>query len=113
MRCVLLNVVVRISSGGSPAPCVLESSNLGCGGHLVSLVAEEHVVLLVRLERRIEVNEINACVRKFFGIPQPAQIVAEVKSIHAGGTVRDVSTSLNMTFLGGRMLEEGTDECRC
>src|SRR5947207_1544642 len=46
--------------------------------------AEKNVVIRVREERRIEIDEIDALVRKFLSIPQPLQVIAEIESIHFG-----------------------------
>ena len=44
--------------------------------------AEQDVVIRVGIERRIEINQVNALVGKFLAVAQPAEIVAEEKAVH-------------------------------
>ena len=46
-------------------------------------LAEEDVVIRIGIERRIEINQVNAGVRKNPGIAQPFQVVAEKQAVHA------------------------------
>jgi hypothetical protein len=50
--------------------------------HLTAGFAEEDVVVGVRIERRIEIDEVDALVREFAPVAQPLQIIAEVEPIH-------------------------------
>jgi hypothetical protein len=51
---------------------------------LAGLLAEQDVVIGVGIERRVEVNEVNAGVGEFLGVAQPAEIVAKEKAVHGG-----------------------------
>ncbi len=62
--------------GISPAPRVL------CLAHRAARLAEENVVIGVRIKRRIEINKIDTRIRKLAPVTQPFQIVAEVQPIH-------------------------------
>ena len=44
--------------------------------------AEQDVVIRVGIERRIEINEVNAAVGKFLRVAQPTKIVAKEKPVH-------------------------------
>jgi hypothetical protein len=71
-----------ISVGGiGQTPGVGESVELGLA-YLSARLAKEDVVIGVRVKRRIEINKIDAGVRKFFPIREPFQIVAEIQPIH-------------------------------
>ena len=66
---------------------------------LPRMLATGHVVIGVRIKRRIEIDEIDTCVGKFFPIGKPAKVVSEIKAIHFRRTARDFSTSVEMTRL--------------
>jgi hypothetical protein len=53
-----------------------------CLAHLAARLAEEDVVIRVGVKRRIEINKIDARIRKLASVAQPLQIVAEIKPIH-------------------------------
>ena len=94
---------------------------------LPRMLATGHVVIGVRIKRRIEIDKIDAGVRKFFPIGKPAKIVTEIKAIHFRRTARDFSTSVEMTRLHrnykqmqqlavsvsgmGRLTQPDTDDC--
>jgi hypothetical protein len=44
--------------------------------------AEQDVVIRVGIERRVEINEVNAGVGKFLWVAQPLEIVAEKEAVH-------------------------------
>jgi hypothetical protein len=44
--------------------------------------AEQDIVIRVGIERRVEINEVNAGVGKKFLVAQPLEIVAEQEGIH-------------------------------
>jgi hypothetical protein len=50
---------------------------------LLFRLAPKDFVVAVRVERRIEIDEINARIGKFARIAQPFQIVAKIKTIHS------------------------------
>jgi len=50
--------------------------------HLPARFAKEDVVIGVRVERRIEIDKIDARVGKFFPVGKPFQIVAEIEAVH-------------------------------
>ena len=43
--------------------------------------SEEDVVIGIGIKRRIELNEIDAGIGEFFRVPQPRQVIAEVKAV--------------------------------
>ena len=45
-------------------------------------LAEQDVVIRIGIERRVEINQINARVRKKLCFAQPFEIVAESKAVH-------------------------------
>jgi hypothetical protein len=45
-------------------------------------LAKEDVVIGVRIKRRIEIDEIDARIGKFFPIGKPFQIVAKIEAVH-------------------------------
>ena len=49
---------------------------------LAGSFAEQDVVVRVGIERRVEINEVNAGVGKFLRVAQPTQIVAKEKPVH-------------------------------
>ena len=53
--------------------------------HLPAALAKGDVVIGVRIKRRVEINQINARIWKFFPIRKPFQIVAERQPIHERG----------------------------
>ena len=50
--------------------------------HLPARLAKQDAVVGVRVEWWIEINEVDARVRKFFPIRKPFEIVAEIKAVH-------------------------------
>lgn len=68
--------------GVGPAPRVGEGVEL----HLADLparLAEENIVIGVRVKRRIEINKIDTCIGKLFPIGKPFQIIAVIQAVHA------------------------------
>ena len=49
---------------------------------LAGSLAEQDIIIRIGIERRVEINEINARVGKNLGIPQPLEIVTEKESVH-------------------------------
>jgi hypothetical protein len=43
--------------------------------------SEENIVIGIGVKRRIKIDEIDAGIGKFFRVPQPAKVVAEVKAV--------------------------------
>ena len=80
--------------GVSPAPGISEGVKLRLA-YFAAGLAKEDVVIGVGIKRRIEINEIDAGIGKFFPVPQPTQVIAEIQPVHS--TARDSSTSLGMT----------------
>jgi hypothetical protein len=71
----------RAVGGVGPAPGVGEGVELRLT-HFAACLAEEDVVIGVRVEWRIEIHEIHAGVGEVFRIPQPFEVVPEVEAIH-------------------------------
>lgn len=67
--------------GVRPVPGVREGVELRLS-RLAGSFAEQDVVIRIGIERRVEINQINARVGKKFRIPQPLEIVAKKKFIH-------------------------------
>src|SRR5262245_53807897 len=84
--------------GIGPAPCIGEGVELRLA-HLPARLAKENVVIRVGVKWRIEIDEIDTRVGKFFPIRKPFQVVAEIQPIHCWKTFRDFSTSVEMTRL--------------
>src|SRR5438876_3972740 len=75
---------LMIGVGGvGPAPGVGESVELRLA-HLAARFAKEDVVICVRIKRRIEIDQIDARVGKFFPIRKPFQIIAKIQTVHSG-----------------------------
>ncbi len=89
--------------------------------HFPAGFAKQNVVIRVRVERWIEINQIDARIREFFRVPQPAEIIAEVKSIHlfeqgwsgAGNSSASVSESFVIGLLPARIVREQTIMRHC
>ena len=79
-RAVIDELVIRVGGVG-PAPGIGEGVELRLA-YLPARLAKEHIVIGVRIKRRIEINQIDARVGKFFPIRKPFQIVAEIQPIH-------------------------------
>jgi len=62
--------------GVRPVPGVGEGVELRLAG-LAGRLAEQDVVIRIGIERRIEINEVNAGVGKNLRIAQPLEIVTE------------------------------------
>ena len=67
--------------GVGPAPRVGEGVKLRLA-YFAARFSKQDVLIGVRVKWRIEINKIDAAVRKFFPIGKPFQIVAEVQPIH-------------------------------
>jgi hypothetical protein len=86
---------------GSPDSGALASKTLPRVGERVKLrlvsllarLAENDVVVAVRVKRRIEIDKIDARVGKFLPIGKPCQIVAKIQTIQLGKTSRDLTPS--------------------
>ena len=80
----ILGVAQPLFEVGSSAHCsttgVLEGHDLG-GGFFAGLFLKEHVVCRIGIERRVEVNQINAGVSNIFA--EILQIVAKIELILA------------------------------
>ena len=80
VRAVVDELMIRLG-GVSPAPSIGEGVELRLA-HLPARFAKENVVIGVRVERRIEIDEIDARIGKFFPVGKPFQIVAEIEAVH-------------------------------
>ena len=78
-------VKLPITPGSGRVPRAGEGAELRLA-YLPARFAKKNVVIGVRIKRRIEIDKINARVRKFFPIRKPFQIVAEVQAVHSGKT---------------------------
>src|SRR5437763_1872863 len=86
-----------ISIGGvGPTPGIGEGVELRLA-YLTARLAKENVVISVRIKRRIEINEIDAGVRKFFPIGKPFEIVAEIQAVHSFTFLPDIGLSVQST----------------
>ena len=70
-------------SGIRPIPSVREGMKLRLA-RLAGIFAEQHIVISIGIERRVEINEINTGIGKNLFIPQPFQIVTKKQFVHAG-----------------------------
>ena len=68
-------------SGVGPAPGIGDGVKLRLA-YFAAGLAEENVVIGVRIERRIEIDEIDARVRELARVARPAEVIAEIKPIH-------------------------------
>jgi|SRR5437762_9511978 len=68
--------------GIRPGPRVGEGVELRLA-YLSAGLAKEDVVIGVRIKWRIEIDQIDARIGKFFPIRKPFQIIAEIKPIHS------------------------------
>jgi len=67
--------------GVGPAPGIGEGVKLRLA-YFAAGLAEENVVIGVEIERRIEIDEIDARVRELARVAQPAEVIAEIKPVH-------------------------------
>ena len=67
--------------GVGPAPGIGEGVKLRLA-YFAAGLAEENVVIDVGIERRIEIDEIDARVRELARVAQPAEVIAEIKPVH-------------------------------
>src|SRR6266516_4561774 len=81
IRAVVDECVIGLGGVG-PAPCVGEGVEL-CLAYLPTWLAEEDVVIGVRVKRRIEINKIDTRIGKFAPVTQPLQIVTEIEAVHS------------------------------
>ena len=73
---------LAVNLGGvGPCPGVGESVELGLAGLAGSLPVQD-IVIRIGIERRIQINEVNAGVRKNLRIAQPLEIVTEKEAVH-------------------------------
>src|SRR6266568_3175839 len=71
-------VKLPITPGSGRVPRAGEGAELRLA-YLPARFAKKNVVIGVRIKRRIEIDEIDARVGKFFPIRKPFQIIAEIK----------------------------------
>jgi len=67
--------------GVGPAPGIGESVELRLA-YFAAGLAEEDVVIGVRIKRRIEIDEIDAGIGELLGVPQPGQVISKIKAVH-------------------------------
>ena len=79
VRALVDELVIGLGGIG-PTPGVGESVELRLA-YFTAGLPEEDIVIGVGIKRRIEVNEIDARIRKFFRIPQPAKVIAEIQAV--------------------------------
>ena len=91
VRTVIDELVIGIG-GVRPAPSVGEGVELRLA-YLSAWLAKEDIVIGIRMKWRIEINEIDARVGKFFPIRKPFEIVAKIEAVHLEETVRDLTRS--------------------
>jgi hypothetical protein len=70
-----------LSHGARPIPGVGEGVELRLAG-LAGRLAEQDVVIRIGIERRVEIDEVNAGVGKKLRVAQPVEIVAEQEAVH-------------------------------
>jgi TolB-like protein/Tfp pilus assembly protein PilF/class 3 adenylate cyclase len=75
--------------GISPAPGVGERVKLRLA-NLPARLAKEDVVISVRIKRRIEIDQIDARVGKFFPVRKPFQVVTKIQTIHERGKIAPI-----------------------
>ena len=76
IRASVDKLVIGVGRVG-PTPCVGESVELRLA-YLSTRFPEEDVVIGVRIEWGIEIDKIDAGVRKFFPIGKPTKVVTEI-----------------------------------
>src|SRR5437870_8060819 len=81
VRAVIDECVIGLGGVG-PAPRVGESVELRLA-YGAAWFAEEDVIIRIRIKRRIEINEIDTRVGKFFPIREPFQVVSKIEAIHS------------------------------
>ena len=67
--------------GVGPAPGIGEGVKLRLA-YFAAGLAEENVVIGVGIERRIEIDEIDAGIGELLGVPQPGQVISKIKAVH-------------------------------
>ena len=67
--------------GVRPIPSVREGVKLRLT-RLAGSLPEQDIVIRIGIERRIQINEVNAGVRKNLRIAQPLEIVTEKEAVH-------------------------------
>ena len=68
-------------SGVGPASSVGKGVELRLA-YFAAGLAEEDVVIGVRIKRRIEIDEIDAGIGELLGVPQPGQVISKIKAVH-------------------------------
>src|SRR5881398_558962 len=105
IRAVVDELVISIGGVG-PTPGVGESVKLHLA-YLPARLAKQNVVIGIRIKRRIEIDQIDAGIRKFFPIRKPFQIVAEIEAVHCFTFLPDVGltvqrAAMSVTMKGSR-----------
>lgn len=67
--------------GVRPVPGIREGVELRLAG-LAGRLAEQDVVIRIGIERRVEIDEVNAGVGKKLRVAHPIEIVAEQETVH-------------------------------
>ena len=81
VRAVVDELMIGLGGVG-PAPGVSESVELRLA-HRAAWLAEEDVVVRVRIKWRIEIDKIDTRIRELAPVAQSLQIVAEVQAVHS------------------------------
>jgi len=58
------------------------SGDISTPQELAENAAKGHVVIGVGNERRIKIDGFGAGIGEFFRVPQPAEVIAEIKPVH-------------------------------
>ena len=90
--------------GVRPIPSVREGVKLRLA-RLAGSLAEQDIVIRTGIERRVEINEINAGVGKHLRVAQPLEIVTEKEVVH---WELDLTTQAQRRRAGGVGLPTGT-----
>ena len=95
--------------GVGPIPGVGEGVELRLAG-FAGRLAEEHVVIGVGIERRVEINEVHAGIGKHLPVAQPLEIVAKQQTVHLGPFYQNSAASASRKTQDG--LNGGSDDSK-
>jgi hypothetical protein len=95
VRTVINELMIRFGRVG-PASRVGECVKLRLA-YFAARLAEEDIVIRVRVKRWIEINKIDTRIRELFGVPQPSEVIAEIEPIHSLNFIAACSHGLAAT----------------